>query len=419
MRNIQTSLAILLCLIVSATTFADTNIMGDIFGTSYRVVLRDAEPIEKSEVVSAIQDRLDEIDALMSTYKIDSEVSQFNLHKSDEWFPVSAETAKLVERAQAISKQTDGAFDITVGPAVALWNFGVDAGVQFVLPTEEQVTATLQTVGYSKLEVQLEPPALRKSVDTLKIDLSAIAKGYAVDAVCETLGEIDHYMVEIGGEVRVRGTRRDGSPWRIGLEAPTKDAREVDSIVTLNNEALATSGDYRNYHEHDGETYSHTIDPQTARPVTHQLGSVTIVAEDCATADALATAILVMGPEDGKAWAETNGVKAFLVSRAGDQLDRVATTDFPTPNVQPSKATQESEATSSFWGMFVATAVIFGLAVLAMSVGTIVANRRLQGSCGGMAGLKDAGGKTICDMCTKPTPECSGEPQEQESAVTG
>jgi len=415
---VQAGFAILVCVLASASAVADTNLTGDIFGTSYHVVLRDAETIDKSQVAGAVQERLDEIDALMSTYRIDSEVSRFNLAEPDDWVSVSLETAQLVERAQAISRQTGGAFDITVGPAVALWNFGVDARTSFVLPADEEVASTLSRVGYDKLDVRLDPPALRKSVAGLNIDLSAIAKGYAVDAVCETLAEIGHYMVEIGGEVRVRGTRRDGSPWRIGLEAPTKDTRELDSIVSLDNEAMATSGDYRSFHEHDGVTYSHTIDPKTARPVTHQLGSVTLVADDCATADALATAILVMGPERGKEWAEVNAVKALLVSRDGDQLVRVTTTGFPKPNVQRSKADQESEATSSFIGMFIATAVIFGIAVLAMSLGTIIANRRLQGSCGGMAGLKDAGGKTICDMCTKPSPECSGEPQE-ESATTG
>ncbi len=414
----RTCLVIVVCLFASTRVMADTNLMGDIFGTSYHVVLRDAESFDKSDISATIQSRLEAIDALMSTYRIDSEVSQFNLSEPGDWFSVSSETAQLVDRAQAISKQTEGAFDITVGPAVALWNFGVDAKTQFVVPTEEEINATLSRVGYDKLEVRLDPPAIRKSTAGLKIDLSAVAKGYAVDAVCETLADIDHYMVEIGGEVRVRGTRRDGSPWRIGLEAPTKDAREVDSIVTLQNEAMATSGDYRNFHEQDGVTYSHTIDPKTARPVSHQLGSVTIVADDCATADALATALLVMGPGRGKEWAEVNAVKALLVSRNGDQLVRATTPGFPQLNVQPSKADQQSEANNSYIGMFVATAVIFGLAVLAMSIGTIVANRRLQGSCGGMAGLKDAGGNTICDMCTKPSTECSGEPQE-ESVTTG
>ena len=186
----RTCLVIVVCLFASTRVMADTNLMGDIFGTSYHVVLRDAELFDKSDISATIQSRLEAIDALMSTYRIDSEVSQFNLSEPGDWFSVSSETAQLVDRAQAISKQTEGAFDITVGPAVALWNFGVDAKTQFVVPTEEEINATLSRVGYDKLEVRLDPPAIRKSTAGLKIDLSAVAKGYAVDAVCETLADI-------------------------------------------------------------------------------------------------------------------------------------------------------------------------------------------------------------------------------------
>ena len=191
-----------------------------------------------------------------------------------------------------------------------------------------------------------------------------------------------------------------------------RTSREVDAVVSLANEALATSGDYRSFFEHNGQTYSHTIDPTTVRPVDHQLASVSVTAESCARADAFATAILVMGPEKGLAWAESNQVRAMLITRTADgSLSRATTAEFPDLELQqPSPQTTKASG-NNFAQLVVAATVVFGIAILAMSVGTIIANRRLQGSCGGIAGLKDSGGKTICDMCTKPSPECSGNPE--------
>lgn len=381
---------------------------GRIFGTSYMVKVRDQESIDIKGLESTILGRLDEIDRRMSTYRDDSEVSRFNESAANTWFSVSLETASLVQRALDIASQTSGAFDITVNPAVSLWNFGAQKSVgEWDMPTDEQVAMTRQRVGYDKLAVRLEPPALKKSVDGVEIDLSAIAKGYAVDAIAELLADFEHYMVEIGGEVRTRGSRPLGDGWRIGLESPTRDQRRVDSVLSLKDEALATSGDYRNFYTRNGITYSHTIDPKTGRPVEHELTSVTVLTQDCATADALATAILVMGPDRGLVFATENNVRALLVSRVGDQLIQKATPGFPFAD--------QDKPPTSFLGTFLVTAIVFGIAILAMSVGTIVANRRLQGSCGGMAGLKDSGGKTICDMCTKPSPECSGEPEATSS----
>jgi len=181
----------------------------------------------------------------------------------------------------------------------------------------------------------------------------------------------------------------------------------VDSIVSLDNRSLATSGDYRSYFEHAGVTYSHTIDPHTARPVTHDLAAVTVIASDCVQADALATAILAMGPEHGTSWANANNVTALLLTRTGNRIERTTTGAFPLVDAANADAVAGE---SNLLRMFLITTAVFAIAVAAMAIGTIIANRRLQGSCGGMAGLKDAGGKTICDMCTKPSPDCSGEP---------
>ena len=405
------------CVLSSPILATDSiKLSGSIFGTTYSISLRDAETLDREQIRSDVDARLNEIDRLMSTYRGESDVSRFNVAAAETWFSVDAETARVVELSQQISDATNDAFDVTVGPAVRLWNFGSGSAETFALPSTNEIAATQSIVGNAKLEVRSDPPALRKLVDGLQVDLSAIAKGYAVDEVCRILDGVDHYMVEIGGEVRVKGSNRDGSPWRIGLESPVKGERRVDAIVSLDHTALATSGDYRNFFEYEGVTYSHTIDPKTCRPVEHQLASVTVLAKTCAQADAWATAISVMGPEVGYAWAESNGVGAMLMSRTADGFQRQTTSLFPQPNIQPSKEEPDAKANSNFLQLFLVTAVVFGIAILAMSLGTIIANRRLQGSCGGIAGLTDTEGKTMCELCTKPSPECSGNPNEEVPA---
>ena len=383
---------------------------GRIFGTTYNISAR-GESIDKDSLQQAIEVRLNEIDARMSNWRDDSDVSRFSKAEPDIWFPVQRETADVVAAAKKMSDETDGAFDVTVAPLVRLWNFGAGTDGNFTPPTPEQITETLSRVGHQHFEIQLDPPALRKRVASLELDLSAIAKGYAVDQVGTLLRDqqIDHYMIEIGGEILCRGTNRDGSPWRIGLEAPERGKRRVASIVPLNNEGLATSGDYRNYFEHDGVTYSHTINPKTGRPVEHNLAAVTVIAEECMVADAMATAILAMGPDAGLDWAESRDVKAMLMQRTESGAVRTMTSQFPAPNVQP--ATAKNNSSADFLRMFLITVTIFGIAIAAMAIGTIVSNRRLQGSCGGMAGLSDEKGQTICDMCTRPSAECSGNPE--------
>lgn len=387
-------------------------ITGETMGTTY-TIKADGAAIDQEEIKSEIDARLAVIDERMSTYRQDSEISRFNRAPAGSWFPVHPETAMIVsDMAGPISEQTGGAFDITVGPLVGLWSFGANRAREgFTPPSDQRITEALSVVGFNKLETRgtdgdQQEAALRKTVDGLHIDLSAIAKGYAVDVISELLMDhgIDSFMVEIGGEVRVHGAHADGSPWRIGVEAPERGARRVGSVVSLQDEAMATSGDYRNFFEHEGTTYSHTIDPHTGRPVAHNLASVTVIANTCAQSDALATAILVMGPEKGFRWAREHGVKALLVSRDGDTMSQRTTAGFPSDSID------EPQSSQSYGLLLVVTAVVFAIAMLAMSLGTIVANRRLQGSCGGLAGLKDERGVTVCDLCTRPSPECSGEP---------
>ena len=266
---------------------------GKTMGTTFHVTIPSNQVgTDLNVFLAPIDARLKQINQRMSTYEHDSEVSRFNRAPANEWFEVSDETASVVARAKEIAEDTDGAFDITVGPVVRLWNFGPKSSDAFSVPSDQAIEAALEVIGTDKLEFCRAPPALRKLIDGLEIDLSAIAKGYAVDQVSELLVSqyaISDSMVEIGGEIRVRGKKPDGTPWRVGIESPVQNRRETYGVITPVETSIASSGNYRNYHEVSGKSYSHTIDPRTGYPVQHESAAVTVLAEDCATADALAT----------------------------------------------------------------------------------------------------------------------------------
>ena len=297
-------------------------------GTLYTVkVVRIPAGLTRAAIHRKIADRLERINALMSTYRADSEITRFNRDRGTAWFSVAPETALVVAAAQSISRLTHGAFDVTVEPLVNLWSFGPEARPDTV-PSDAAIAERRARVGYDNLEVRRTPPALRKHRPDVEIDLSAVAKGYGVDQVAARLEElgITHYLVEIGGEVRAHGERADGSAWAVGIERPsTSLERRVSEVLRLRNQAAATSGDYRNYFEQDGQRYSHTIDPRTGRPVTHTLASVTVVAPDCMHADALATAFLVLGPDAGFDLARQHDLAALFLVREGSGFVRRAT----------------------------------------------------------------------------------------------
>lgn len=305
------------------------NVSGATMGTTYSV--RIVGPgLEEREWQQRIQQCLDDINARMSTYQPDSEVCCFNRSKTADWFPVSDDVARIVSVSLDISEQTGGAFDITVGPLVNLWSFGPDRR-PVGIPSDAEIKAAQATIGYQHLEVRLDPPALRKTIPELAIDLSAIAKGYAVDQIGRQLEDagVRAYMVEVGGEVRTRGRKADGSCWHIGIEEPVVGQRLLQNVLQLEDNCLATSGDYRNGFEWDGHWYSHEIDPQTGRPAEYGIASVSVLAPSTMLADAYATALMVM-PEDA-AWrlAEELGLGIMLVvRRSGKEPRRRVTSGF-------------------------------------------------------------------------------------------
>jgi thiamine biosynthesis lipoprotein len=303
---------------------------GEIMGTSFSVKIVATQELDDQEDLDReIRERLTTIDTTMSTYRPESELSVFNAEASTDWQPVSTALCQVVDGALEISDMTDGAFDITVGPLVNLWGFGPTKLVEEP-PADGEISAALERSGYDKIAADCGRPALRKTRGDMYIDLSGYAKGHAVDVLAELLDEhgFEDYLVEIGGEIRVRGQNAAGADWAIAIEKPEAGSRSVQTIVRLTDVALATSGDYRNFFEVDGRRYSHTIDPATGRPVEHNAASVTVIDPSTARADGLATALLVMGPEDGLAFAEQNELAAYYLVRTDDRFEDRMTTRF-------------------------------------------------------------------------------------------
>ncbi|MBN2217646.1 MAG: FAD:protein FMN transferase [Pirellulales bacterium] len=305
-------------------------------GTTYTVKVVPA-PGAKSTVDKLLNEGIDcvlkDVDRAMSTYRDDSELSRFNASESTDWFNVSPETARVVAEALRVGRLAGGAYDVTVEPLVRLWNFGAHPLPSDAVPSDEQIEEMRKSVGLDHLAVRLDPPALKKDLPGLHVDLSSIAKGFAVDRAAELLDAegCENYMVEVGGEVRARGCNASGRPWQIAVERPTDGPREIQRVVPLVDRAMATSGDYRNYFERDGRRYSHLIDPRVGRPIAHRLASVTVLADRCMEADAWATALSILGPEAGMRLADDRGIAASFLIRQGDVFVERRSAAFPTP----------------------------------------------------------------------------------------
>ena len=303
---------------------------GSAMGTTFKVVL--VEPPEtlaadalEGDIVASLRD----VDDLASTWRDDSEISIFNANPSIDWIVVSAEFCAVLQQAISVSLETDGAFDVTVGPLVNLWGFGPDGQV-LEPPSDAAIDAALQSVGVDKLETDCEDRLVRKASPSLYVDLSGWAKGYAVDEVAQLLDThgLENYLVEIGGEVRVSGHNSENRKWAIAIEAPSTSERVPHAVLRVTDTSIATSGDYRNYFAYDGKNYSHTIDTRTGRPVTHDLAAVTVVNPSAAYADAMATALLVLGPEAGPSLASRLGIAGYFLVRNQTGIREITTPVF-------------------------------------------------------------------------------------------
>ncbi|MGE3772666.1 MAG: FAD:protein FMN transferase, partial [Gammaproteobacteria bacterium] len=302
---------------------------GDTMGTHYRVNVVAPRHSEQ-DLQAGIEQRLDEVDAAMSTWRADSELSRFNAQAVTDWVAVSPALHVVLQTAAAISEITDGAFDVTVGPLVNLWGFGPDRRPS-APPADTALAAARARVGHRLLHLADAPPRVRKDRGDVYVDLSAIAKGYAVDRVADWLAATGYrdFLVEVGGEIRSRGRRADGSPWQVGVAWPDAGSADVARVLPLGDTALATSGDYRQYFEFAGRRYSHEIDPVTGRPIAHALASVTVLDAACMRADALATGLLVLGPERGPALARRLGISALFLVHRESGFQSITTGAFP------------------------------------------------------------------------------------------
>lgn len=279
----------------------EASLSGRTMGTVYNIKVLIGNRDDLEGLKKKIDLRLDEINHSMSVFRKDSEISVFNALDTHITMPVSQDFLSVLKIAKTIHHQTQGSWDGTVGPLVDLWGFG-KAGNERKIPPAEKIRALLQQTGFQHIEIH-QGNSVSKNIPGISLTLASIAKGYGVDQIAQLIeqNKINNYLVEIGGEVFAKGRRLDGKKWHIGINRPEKGApyTEVYKVVPLENKAMATSGDYRNFFEQDGKIYSHILDPKTGFPVSNQVVSATIIADTCTYADGLATAVMVMGPQKG------------------------------------------------------------------------------------------------------------------------
>ncbi|MDO8541327.1 MAG: FAD:protein FMN transferase [Opitutaceae bacterium] len=300
---------------------------GRAMGTTWSVrFLPPATPLDSQTVSHRVPERLEQLEQQFSTYRATSEISRFNAADTREWIPVSTEFARVAAEARQLSELTQGAFDATVAPLVRLWGFGPD-GRAAGRPTRLEISAARRHVDWRAVEIRSEPPALRKKDPLLTVDFSSIAKGFTSDQVGELLRSLGatNYIVQVGGDVKAEGRGPGGeSGWRTGIEVPRPDARAIACVVELSGEAVSTSGDYRNFFTAGGRRYGHIIDPRTGEPVSSTLAAVSVIESSCARSSGLATALFVLGPDEGFRLASRERIAAlFFIRERGGLVPRM------------------------------------------------------------------------------------------------
>lgn len=292
------------CLREKVTTTAGGRTMGTTWS------LRSHAPL-KAGLQGDIQRQLDAWEAVLSHWRTDSDLSRFNASASTEWLSVPSELVDVVETARQIGDETGHALDITLAPLVDVWGFGA-SGKRTMPPTESEIAEAKELCGWEHLQVRHEPPALRKALPHLRINVSAVAEGWALDRLAKQLeaGGLTDFLLEIGGEVLARGE------WRVGIQTPSAPPGEAAQTLLLKNQCLATSGVYRQHFSQEGKEYAHIIDPTTGRPIEHALASVSVIHPSASQADGWATALLVLGPVKGRELAQKRGLQAVWFERA-------------------------------------------------------------------------------------------------------
>ena len=300
---------------------------GKTMGTYYVIKYYTDNSIESTQLQQQVDAELELVNDLMSTYRPDSELMRFNRHQANSVFPLSEQTHVVIAESLRLAEETQGVLDVTVGPLVELWGFGAQGRIEHA-PADNDIAAARGVIGFEKLT--LTDAGLVKSVEGLAVDLSTIAKGYGVDKVAQILEQngVTNYLVEIGGEMRIKGEKPAGQPWKIAIEKPVEDGRSVQRILQTGDMGVATSGDYRNYFEEDGVRYSHLIDPRSGKPIQHRTVSVTVLHPSCMTADGYATALNVMASDEAIAFANKYNIAALLVVKTDEGFSELSSDAF-------------------------------------------------------------------------------------------
>jgi thiamine biosynthesis lipoprotein len=326
--------ACLVSTLVLALSGCDSNaervevLSGPTMGSTYTIkyVFNASTPAADAVGVE-VQSILDEVDRQMSTYRLDSDIARFNQSPANTCLPMPQPVLDLAQYGYELSRSSDGAFDLTLGPLLNLWGFGPQARAKHV-PSAADIAKAKTQIGYQ--HVRVVGNQLCKDAD-VQVEFNSIAAGYTVDRISERFTElnIDSYMIEVTGELIAKGRKPDGSPWRIALEQPLGDGqRVIQRVLEIDGYGINTSGDYRNYFEENGVRFSHTIDPQVGAPINHRLASVTVVDPSALHADGLGTVLLVLGPERGLAFAEERKIAAFFVMRDGEGFATQVSSEF-------------------------------------------------------------------------------------------
>ncbi|MEZ0276280.1 MAG: FAD:protein FMN transferase, partial [Roseimicrobium sp.] len=283
-------------------------------GTTWHLILAKGDVSGASKMV---QTRLDELESIFTNWREDSAVSRFNASRSTEWQSVPRELVDVVTLAQRISKETQGAFDITASPLIDLWGFGAKGRTK-TIPSDEAIAAAKARCGWEKIEVQTKPPRLRKAQADVEINVSGLVEGYAVDDIVKRLRDAGHanFLLDVGGELYASSTKPDGSPWEVGVQQPDAEKGVVTGAVPLQDKALSTSGTYQQFFEVDGKRFPHVLDARTGRPVSHSLVSVSVIADTCFEADSWTTALLILGPTEGREVAKRLGIDALFLAES-------------------------------------------------------------------------------------------------------
>jgi thiamine biosynthesis lipoprotein len=303
--------------------------MGAAFSVKVVTDQDEVDTVGLGAVDRSLRSILDRINQLMSTWDADSELSRFNRSTSLEPFRVSPETFEVLKWSLALSALPGGALDVTVGPLVDAWGFG-PGGPRNRLPSDEEIARLREATGAGRHELNPAALTVRKSRPDVRCDLSAVAPGYAADRLWAELTDrgFTDFLVDVGGELRTRGRNEIGEAWEIAIDRPQAQGDAIQRLVRISNLAIATSGDYRRYREVDGKRFSHILDPRTGRPIAHRLASVTVIDELAVRADGLATALMVLGSDEGMALAEKLGLAALFIERTGDGFSERATPRF-------------------------------------------------------------------------------------------